>query len=224
MLFWGMFFVYTILFGVLTAVVWQEKRKKYYLAAKGMNSLAFLVVLFVSGAVSGELMQLVLMFPAFLCCFAGDILLAVYHRSQKSSYFLLGLVIFLAGHICFVRWMCRAQKLTITDFWFPAAAVFIVLCLMRLPGMHTGRMKPFILIYTFFVAMLFAKGIHLAVSVPSLQTVMAAAGGTLFLASDISILFLYFYKGSGRKVHVFNLGTYYYGMYLLSANLLFFQN
>ena len=46
-------------------------------------------------------------------------------------------------------------------------------------------------------------------------------GSFLFMISDISILFLYFYKNKSRKVHLFNLTTYYVGIFLLAISPLF---
>ena len=43
-------------------------------------------------------------------------------------------------------------------------------------------------------------------------------GSFLFMISDISILFLYFYKNKSRKVHLFNLTTYYVGIFLLAVS------
>lgn len=46
----------------------------------------------------------------------------------------------------------------------------------------------------FFIAYLFAKSMHIAVSIPDMRHIVCAVGSFLFMISDISILFLYFYK------------------------------
>lgn len=219
--FWGMLLIFTALFAGLVIVVCREKWKKYYIVVKTGNSLAILCILSAAVILSGEVCQFRLMLPAFLCCFAGDILLAFYNRGRRKIHFLLGLGIFLAGHICFVRWLCRRQRLMLTDFIFPLAAVLLVWGLTSMKAIHTGRLRPFILIYAFFVALFFSKGVGVLAAENSLANGMTALGGTLFLISDISILFLYFYKTRGVGIHIFNLATYYYGMFFLATNLLF---
>lgn len=214
--------VYSLLFVLLAAVAYRPEWKKYYIPAKGMNSLAFLLIFFVAGYHSDDVRQFWLMLPAFFCCFVGDILMAAYNCRRRRMYFLMGLGIFLAGHLCFVRWLCRIQRLTVIDLVFPAVSVLLAWWLTSRNNIHTGRLKPFILFYTFFVALFFAKGIHLAAVQFSLQHVMIAAGSALFFASDISLLFLYFSRKNGYAVHLFNLASYYYGMFLLAANLFFF--
>ena len=92
---------------------------------------------------------------------------------------------------------------------------------MAKKNIHTGKLRPFIMIYAFFVALFFSKGMHLAITDFSVPNLMIAVGSGLFFASDISILFLYFYKSKGVKIHIFNLATYYYGMLLLASNFLF---
>lgn len=217
----GMFVLYTILFAGLAITVCRQECKKYYTAAKTMNSMGFLGVLLAVTVISGEIHQFWLMLPAFLCCFAGDVLLAFYNGGRRRIHFLMGLGVFLVGHICFVRWLCEKQPLSWKDLLFPFAGVLIAWGLTMLRGMHTGRLKPFILVYAFFVCMLFSKGVHVLLAAPSVANAIIAFGGTLFLISDISILFLYFYKTHGAAVHLFNLATYYFGMFFLEINLLF---
>ncbi len=211
---------YSALFCVLAVITCMDKWKKYYIASKLLCSLGFLGVFATAGRCSGYGWQFWLMLPAFFCCFVGDLLMAVYNCYRRRSHFLMGLLVFLAGHVCFVRWMCRMQPLSALDFLFPACAVLLVCRLTALRGIHTGRLRPFILIYTFFVALVFAKGMHLAIGEWSGQSLAVAAGSALFLVSDISILFLYFYRKKGYGIHLFNLATYYYGMFLLAVSLI----
>ena len=61
---------------------------------------------------------------------------------------------------------------------------------------------------------------HIAVSIPDMRHIVCAVGSFLFMISDISILFLYFYKNKSRKVHLFNLTTYYVGIFLLAISVI----
>lgn len=46
-------------------------------------------------------------------------------------------------------------------------------------------------------------------------------GAALFWVSDLLILFLYFYEKKHVAVHIANLLTYYYAMFLIGASLAF---
>lgn len=212
---------YSLLFAILTAVICKEAWKKYYVAAKSVNSLGFLVTFSIAGYYSGEVWQYWLMLPAFICCFIGDILMAEYNRYRKKIHFKLGLIIFLMGHLCFVRWLCRLQPMELTDLILPGAAAALAWYLTSLTQIHTGRLRPFILMYAVFVALFLSKALHLAIVRFSPAALMIAAGSLLFFVSDVSILFLYFYKKRGPGIHIFNVATYYYGVFLLSISLLF---
>lgn len=222
MMFLGMLLGYSLVFGILLAVVCNETwKKRYYIWAKGVASLGFVIVFAASVYERGKNGQLWLMLPALFCCFAGDILMAAYNRYRKKIHFLMGLFIFLVGHLCFVSWLCKMQPIELVDFVIPVLAVALTWGLTSLKKVHTGKLRPFILLYSFFVALFFAKGLRLVLTQFSISTLMIAVGSFLFFVSDISILFLYFYKKKGYGVHIFNLVTYYYGIFLLATNLLF---
>ena len=221
-MFVGMLIGYSAVFAVLTAVACRpEWKQKYYIAAKTICSLAFGAIFLIASRKSGDDGQFLLMLPAFFCCIAGDVFMAVYNRYRKRRYFIGGLLTFLAGHLFFVRWLCQRQHLQIVDFLIPVFGVALAWMLMAKKNIHTGKLRPFIMIYAFFVALFFSKGMHLAITDFSVPNLMIAVGSGLFFASDISILFLYFYKSKGVKIHIFNLATYYYGMFLLASNFLF---
>lgn len=209
---------YSIVFGGLAAATVKKELKKYYVLAKCAASAAFMVIFLMACHVSLDVRQFWLMLPAFLFCFVGDVLLAFYNKSRKRKFFLSGLLVFLAGHICFVRWLGRGQRLMTVDFLFPLIAVSLTFGLTSLKQIHTGRLRPFIMIYAFFVSLFFARGVHLAVLRLDVPSLAVAVGSALFLISDISILFLYFYEKTGWRIHIFNLATYYYGMFFLAIS------
>lgn len=218
---WGIALLYTVIIAGLLVVVRKQDLRKYYIAAKTLSSLAFVGVLFVAGAVSEQIHQFWLMLPAFLFCFGGDVLMAFYNRYRKKIHFIMGLSIFLVGHLCFARWLCWRGKITVIDIVLSLIAVLLCYGLTGLEKIHTGRLRPFILIYAFFIGFVCVKGVHLWINNQTAAGAMIAAGGFLFLLSDISILFLYFYKSRGNRIQVFNLLTYYYGMLLLAFSLFF---
>lgn len=221
-MFAGMVVGYVLAFAVIMAVVCRpEWKKKYYLEAKILNSAAFLTVFCVSAYMSGEIHTFWLMLPGILFCFVGDVFMALYNRQRKRLHFLLGVGIFLSGHLCFVRWLCSMQPIGMTDLIIPVSAVLLTWYLVSRRDIHTGRMQPFIILYAFFVALFLAKALHLAWSGPTMAHLMIAAGSILFFVSDVSIIFLYFRKRKGAGIHIFNLTTYYAAMFLLASHMLF---
>jgi uncharacterized membrane protein YhhN len=202
-----------VLSGLMAVVCVPERKKKYYIFAKGIASAAFLFVLCMApNGVYGLL-------PAFCLCFAGDLLMAFYNRKRKKRHFLGGLFAFLTGHICFIGYLATMQPITAPEFMLPIAVVLCVFYLTRGHKIHTGRLRPFILLYAFFVAFFLSKAWHILALGMSGQTIFVALGGTLFAVSDFSILFLYFSKQKGTWLHIFNLLTYYMGMFFLAASL-----
>lgn len=217
----GMLAAYSLPVAGLLALVCRPAWKKYYIWGKTACSMAFLLVLAASGVRGGAADGFRLMLPAFLFCFAGDIFMGFYNRFRRKPQFLAGLCSFLAGHIAFVRALCARQPLRWQDICFPAAAVLLALFLTNGNYLHTGRLRPYIALYTFFVALFFAKGAGLLLAQPGADSLSVALGAALFFASDVSILFLYFSKNRGVGIHIFNLATYYYGMFFLACSLHF---
>ena len=211
--FLGMAVFYGVLFLWFLNQVKKPDYKKNYVLVKTLQSAAFVSVFLAAAVVSRDILD--------VCCFAGDVILAFYNKIKKKRLFLLGLVTFLMGHLFFIRWLDRMQPPAVADMVFPVIAVIGIFAVTGMGSFHTGRLRPCILVYTFFIAYLFAKSMHIAVSIPSVHHMVCAVGSLLFMVSDISILFLYFYKNKDRKVHLFNLTTYYVGIFLLAISPLF---
>ena len=93
--------------------------------------------------------------------------------------------------------------------------------LSGMPGMQTGRMRPLVVLYAAFVSALLGKGLQLAFGIAQPWCFLVLAGAVLFWISDLLILFLYFYHAKHPAVHVANLLTYYYAMFLIAVSLAF---
>ena len=122
----GMAVLYGVLFLWFICQVRKPDYKKHYVFTKTVQSAAFLLVFLVAAGVSGDMRNLWRMLPAFVCCFAGDVLLAFYNKVREKKIFLSGLVAFLLGHLFFIRWLNRMQSITITDVVIPAMAVLLM--------------------------------------------------------------------------------------------------
>ena len=159
--------------------------------------------------------------PALLCCLVGDVVLALYNNLRRPGLFLAGLGVFLAGHTLVVWGLCQLQPM---GWPVPLAAVLGAggaAALSGIPGMQTGRMRPWVVLYAAFVSALLGKGLQLAFGIGQTWCFLVLAGAVLFWISDLLILFLYFYPSKHPAVHVANLLTYYYAMFLIAASLAF---
>ncbi|HIX13912.1 MAG TPA: lysoplasmalogenase [Candidatus Anaerofilum faecale] len=192
-----------------------------YLPEKTLCSVYFVVVAAVCALLGSRREAFWHLLPALLCCVAGDVVLAVYNRLRRPGWFLAGLAFFLSGHALFVWGLCRLQPL---GWPVPLAAVLGMagaLALSLLPGMELGRMRPWVVLYAAFVSALLGKGAQLAFGIGRPWCFLVLAGAALFWVSDLLILFLYFYEKKHPAVHIANLLTYYYAMFLLGASLAF---
>ena len=180
----------SLLWSAVSMVFKKPDYKKNYVLVKTLQSAAFVSVFLAAAVVSRDILDFWLMLPAFVCCFAGDVILAFYNKIKKKRLFLLGLVTFLMGHLFFIRWLDRMQPPAVADMVFPVIAVIGIFAVTGMGSFHTGRLRPCILVYTFFIAYLFAKSMHIAVSIPDMRHIVCAVGSFLFMISDISILFL----------------------------------
>jgi uncharacterized membrane protein YhhN len=201
---------YAVALAVLMASVCIPRYKKYYVYAKALASASFLAVLLAS---CGNFLTVL---PAFICCFFGDIFMGLYNRGRKKRHFLAGLFVFLFGHICFVMWLSSLKPLNVYEFILPAVCVVIIYGVTASKRVHTGRLRPFILLYSFFIALFLSKAVFLLLSQVSMGTILIACGAALFFLSDTTIIFLYFVKTKGKWIHIVNLGTYYIGMFILA--------
>ncbi|WP_312370654.1 lysoplasmalogenase family protein [Lachnoclostridium sp.] len=229
-----LFVLYSILFTFLMLATISLKYKKYYVIVKTINSIGFLAVSIFCAYYGANIRTLIYLLPALLLCFIGDVVLGFYNATierdvketntkvtGKPSLFIMGLLTFAFGHVCFIYAFSIMQKVTWVDMIFPILAIFITIGLTRLDKMNTGKLTKLIVAYSFMVAMLFSKGMHLVLSQFSIQNLLLSIGATLFLISDTFILFLYFYEKKYKAVHVINLATYYYGMFFIGLSLLY---
>ncbi|MFZ2538520.1 MAG: lysoplasmalogenase family protein [Oscillospiraceae bacterium] len=210
---------YILAFGFLMATCYLPNLGKYHALAKFINSVGFIAVATYGGFVTGQWAFYFTVLPAFILCLCGDVLLGLEDESGTSKLFLGGLCSFLLGHIVFVWAFSKKVPFSLYDLILPILAVILTLFLVR---MNVGKIRNAVLVYSFFVAMLFAKGISLVlINGASLSNVLLCVGSFLFLVSDVIILFLRFYEKKHHLVRFFNLLTYYCGMFLIGLSLLY---
>ena len=216
-----MLLLYSVPFIFLMMTLLDAKTKKYYTLGKTLASVGFIIVAIVSGMIGNHQIDVWHTMPAFLLCLSGDVLLGIYNQNKKKEFFLAGLCVFLCGHIGFFLSFARMGGVKAWELMIPVIGVLLTIWMENRPGMDTGKLKYEILLYSYFVTLLLTKTIFLAVKEMSVGTVMLAIGAGLFLISDVILLFLNFYKKRILVLHVANLITYYYGIFLMAASFQF---
>ncbi|EEG95665.1 hypothetical protein ROSEINA2194_00473 [Roseburia inulinivorans DSM 16841] len=88
--FLGMAVFYGVLFLWFLNQVKKPDYKKNYVLVKTLQSAAFVSVFLAAAVVSRDILDFWLMLPAFVCCFAGDVILAFYNKIQKKETFFVG--------------------------------------------------------------------------------------------------------------------------------------
>lgn len=214
---------FSIPVGFLITSVVSKKREKWHLPCKAASSIAFIFVAIGCSAMSGSWEDLGLFLPALAFCFWGDVLLAKSEETQRDAFFLTGLGAFLIGHIVFVAAFARLHPISWYEFVFPVLVCIFSIFISRVKDCFSiGNMLPAVAAYAFFVAWLFSKGTILASFNPSTQMLMLSVGAGFFFISDVVLMFVMFYNNHRPWHRVLNLTTYYLGMFLISASLLFY--
>ena len=186
-------------------------------------SLGFLTMAFLAWLAQGLVWEAVLpllMLPGFLFCFAGDVGLALYDQKPSNVKFLIGLSLFLLGHVLFLLSLYRFTEFSWLDFIFPALMTGVAFGLTKLKKMNVQKMGPCILVYAFFVSMFCGKGVQTAALWYSQQGLWLGTGAVLFLLSDLILLFVFFYRPFRPSGKFWNLLTYYGGMMCLALSLI----
>ncbi|WP_195543582.1 lysoplasmalogenase family protein [Massiliimalia timonensis] len=223
--FWtkGVILVYYLcLFIMLIVSCYHSKWKRYHVLLKTGTSLGFLAMALLAWAELGFVWEAVLpalMLPGFLFCFAGDVGLALYDRKPANGKFLIGLSLFLLGHVLFLLSLYQFTAFSWTDLIFPVLMTGAAFGLTRLKRMDVQKMGPCILAYAFFVSMFCGKGVQTALLFSSQQGLWLGTGAVLFLLSDLILLFVFFYHPFRPSGKFWNLLTYYGGMMCLALSL-----
>lgn len=217
---WSVFTLDTLIIAALLTTLIYKPARNYFVFAKIAASTAFLGIAVLFWQKSGKNAWFFHILPGFLLCFLGDVCLGIYNVRRKKTFFLAGLFLFLLGHLSFLAALVTLQPLGILDVVVPMLAVLGTMGITIRKQLLLGKMKPYVYLYSFFVAMFFVKSMHIFGRMPQKMTACLALGSCLFLISDFLILFLYFAKRRPWSTHGWNLATYYYGMFFLALSIL----
>ena len=213
-----------ILFCLIFAAMflYQESREKYVPAAvlKGLASLCF-VILGIICSPGSHLAKLIII-GLVLGCIA-DVLLNLrwVFKEKGQLIFLVGILVFLSGHILYL-----AAVLPLSANWILCFAIGVVLtaALMVWIFKQITAKKAFKIFGVFYIGaimLLNCVAIGNLISAPSVFTGLFAAGALFFLVSDIVLILNTFGSETKQSLRITNISLYYIGQLLIALSLKF---
>ena len=207
-----------------TVFLWQESKKNYVPAVilKGLASACFVLMgLLLAG--DARMARLILV-GLLLGCIA-DVLLNLRFVFEKKGQliFLVGIAVFLSGHILYVIAILQGAK----HWWIPliVGAVLTALLMMWIFKRITAKkaFKIFGVVYIGAIMLLNCVAVGNLIAAPSAFTALFAAGSLLFLISDIVLILNTFGKETRQSLRVTNISLYYVGQLLIALSLSFLK-
>ena len=214
--------LYTILLCTTNYMYYPPKYNKFFPWIKFTTSLCFIVIAVYSAFLSRQYLILYRMLPAFIFAALGDLLLGLAHskHNYQGREFLMGTCSFLAAHILFYAALTSIDGVRLTDFILPLGVMGIVFIISQSKNVVLGKMQIPGVVYSFFVGLLFSKGLMIFLySGAAVPNLLILAGAFLFLISDMILLFLNFHVAPPKWLAYANLSTYYVGIALLGLSL-----
>ena len=199
-----------------------ERQKKYDTAVllKGVASFFFVVLGF---RFMGDSREAVLILIGLVLGCIADVLLNLrfVFPAKGQSIFLVGILVFLAGHIMYLiavmgmaasPWICVA-----------VAVVLTALLMVWIFRQITAKMafKIFGVVYIGAIVLLNCVACANLITSPSAFTAVFFAGSLLFLVSDIVLILNTFGKETRQSLRITNVMLYYVGQLLIALSLKF---
>lgn len=203
-------------FYIWTEYNWKPRR---YVWTKLIASLLFLAV-----AVSAYLIRkpsadyALWVIAALVLGFIGDVLLAF---AAQLKCFILGLVSFLIGQICYGVVFLNRVGFMWVDIILYAAVVGAALFAYTRVHLEFGKMKIPVLAYMLIIAFMFVMAVSTIYKqgFTPFVTGMISAGAALFLASDIVLAFIHFSQKPKKPLRAVNLSLYYTAQLVLALTV-----
>lgn len=219
--------VYTVEVALVLLAAQEKYKKKYYLKAKMICSISFVIIATIFAAVSNHWKYYLLLLPAMVFCVIGDFALGLFQIKRQERQRILGIAAFLLAHIVFITaWFLLDATFNMWNIVLPPAGIVIMYILKKLPSMEFGKLWIPSCVYCFFLTMMFAKGTQYMVLQPNISSAWTGLGAILFFISDALISFLYFYDykepKNRRIVNIINLTTYFFALLAFDMSILYY--
>ncbi|MBR5343589.1 MAG: lysoplasmalogenase [Oscillospiraceae bacterium] len=208
---------------VLAALFLYQEGKENYVSAvivKGLASLCFVVLGLICSPGSHPARLVVI--GLVLGCVADVLLnLRMVFKEKGQLIFLVGILVFLSGHILYL-----AAVLPMSPNWilcFAVAAVLTTLLMIWLFKQISAKpaFKIFGVFYIGAIMLLNCVAFGNLFAAPSAFTGLFAAGAAFFLVSDVVLILNTFGPETRRSLRVTNISLYYIGQLLIALSLRF---
>lgn len=199
----------------LIFTTFYEKYRKYRIISKSATSFIF-ILLYLCAANSINLFML----AAVIFCFLGDVFLALQKNNQKT-HMLHGIAAFLLAHIMYIAVMQRYVSFHFIQILWSMIGVLILKFITSQLKIELGKKKTMIYIYTFIIFLMNSLAISTFITQSNMFGYLLGIGGTLFVLSDMILLFLYFKYKNNLPLQISNSMTYYTAQYLMVISFMF---
>ncbi len=211
---------------LLQAAFMEAERREKFLPAlmlKSCASVVFVIIGIISFNSSSHGTYAHLVLAGLILGAAGDILLNLQYFAGRFSQpvFLSGVVSFFAGHVMYLLAILPLREDHAASLVAGTlAAVLILTILFKLfkPG---PLYKAFGIVYIGTVSIMCAVAIQNMITIGSRQSVLFAIGATLFLISDVVLIFNIFGNKVSHLRRVINLSCYYAAQLLIASTIMF---
>ncbi len=199
----------------LAGLLYAEKTGKRQLVYvfKPLTSLLFILTA-LSGGLTGD--YAIRLFIGLVLCLIGDVALI----PKSRTWFLVGLVAFLLGHIAYIL---AFNSLT----WFAALNMLIVALIVLTSSFvlykfwpHLGSMRIPVAAYVIVISLMVwsAWAVFFDAALPLQARLLIALGATCFYFSDVSVALNTFVRPS-FTTRAWGLPLYYLGQFLLAFSI-----
>lgn len=211
-----------ICFVLLALFIKFEHDKKYVIAVilKGLASLAFVIFGFLSSKYCYNYEFLKWVKIGLLLGMIADVLLNLRFCFVKGKvFFLIGILVFLAGHIMYIMALLPGCS----DFLYPIVFCVIATALLLkiIFSMISASLvfKIFGVFYIATIAFMNCLAINNLIALPSTGNAIFALGALSFLVSDIVLILNTFGKKTKFELRITNLTMYYFAQLLIAFSL-----
>ena len=200
-------------------------------------STAFVGIGVLSVFISGNKSTYAIMLLVGLCLgWIGDYFL---HAKTTNTYFAIGMVSFMLGHIAYIVCYMRTLPVINPDYnMFNIIEIIIIIALMASAYIAAVKfkvefsmkiLKLGVVVYTAILITMFIKASALGISYYKtgaenglVAMLVLIAGSLCFTLSDATIgLLMFAGKKNNKPLKVFNIVTYFSGQVLLASSILF---
>jgi len=208
--------IYTLLFSLLIISAYNQKFKRYYVILKALCSFGFVMVAVVGNFYTDSINNLIWVLPSLVFYMIGDIFICF---KATKALLLTGAGSFLIGHLIMIISIYSRTPIKLVDFVIPAACVIILWVLSSLDSIDVGSFKKPALIYSFFLSWVSSKTFFMMINNDfTRRSSLFSVGYLLLFVSDFTIFFMLFYSRKFKYFKLFELLTYYYGMFLIAVS------